>query len=407
MDTRHPTDTESVCAVMADALAAETPIEIIGGGSKAGFGGVVEADMVLSTAGLSGIISYQPDELVLTAQAGTKMAEIEAALAEAGQHLAFEPPDYRALLGNEDREPTLGGVIATNLSGPARVRRGAARDHLLGAEFVTGRAECIRTGGQVVKNVTGYDLCKLLAGSFGTLGVMTELSVKTLPAPEKTRTVLIAGLSRDEAIAVMTKALQSSNDVSAAGWLPEDLAMGSSVRHVSRAGTSVAALRIDGPEPSVLTRCEALREMAAMYGDVEELHFHNSRKFWEEIGNVTPFAGGNDRLVWRVSAPPAAMGRLVDEIQDQLDVGYFLDWGGGLMFLSVDAEVEEGGAAAIRDPLTKCGGHATLIRGPESLRRQIAVFQPDTPALVSLKENLRAGFDPVTILNPGRMGSGG
>jgi len=407
METLQPGTTDMLRDAVAHALSAENTLEIAGGGSKAGYGGPVEADYRLSTHALSGIVSYEPEELVLTARAGTTLAEIAAALSEANQRLAFEPPDWRALLGNEASEPTLGGIVAANMSGPARPRAGAARDHLLGLEMVTGRAELIRSGGKVVKNVTGYDLCKLLAGSFGTLGVMTELTVKTLPAPEKLRTVLIAGLSPEDAGAAMTAALNTPHDISAASYLPADIAACSAVGYVSKAGASVTALRIEGVGPSVLARCTALRERMATYGEIEELHFHNSRTLWAEIGDAAFFAVG-DAPVWRISVPPVAGAAVIAVSGRKMAVEYYLDWGGGLIWLRPAPAPEDGGAGIIRAAIAECGGHATLVRGNTGLRRRVAVFQPPEPAVAALSGRVRAGFDPNGIFNPGRMfGAGG
>ncbi len=394
---------DSVRDAVAAALADEVPLEIIGAGTKRGLGRPVTALRTLSLAGLSGITLYEPEELVLTAKAGTPIAEIERVLAERNQQLAFEPPDWGSLFGGDAGGATIGGVIGANLAGSRRIRAGAARDHLLGARMVTGRGEAIRAGGRVVKNVTGYDLCKLLAGSYGTLAVLTEVTVKVLPRAEKTRTVLVFGQDEAGALAAMTAALNSPNDVSGAAWLPADLAARSAVGYVVGTGAAVTAVRVEGPAPSVEARCVALRELFARWGQVEELHFHNSATFWAEIGAGAPFVHGTYAPVWRVSAPPAEFPRIAAAIRSHCLAELYADWGGGLIWVRVAPGAEDAGAAAVRGTIASCGGHATLIRAADDFRTRVPVFQPVAPAVAALSARIKHGFDPAHILNRGRM----
>jgi glycolate oxidase FAD binding subunit len=398
-----PDTEDAVRDAVAAALADDAPLEIVGAGSKRGLGRPVTANRTLSLAGLSGITLYEPAELVLTAKAGTKLAEIGAALAEENQQLAFEPPDWGPLLGGDADGATIGGVIAANLSGARRFHAGAARDHLLGARMVTGRGEIIKTGGRVVKNVTGYDLCKLLAGSYGTLAALTEVTVKVLPRPDKTRTLLLFGQDEAAALEAMTAALNGPHEVSGAAWLPAELAARSAVGHVAGAGASVTAVRVEGPEPSVEARCAALRVLFAGYGAAEALHFHNSATFWAEIGDGAPFVHGTYAPVWRVSAPPADLPRIAAAIRGRCLVELYADWGGGLVWVRVAPDTEDAGAAAIRGAIAPCGGHATLIRADADIRARVPVFQPAAPAVAALTARLKHGFDPAHILNRGRM----
>ncbi len=405
LDVIRPTTEDEVRDAVAEALARATALEIVGGGTKRALGRAVEPARWLELSGLAGISLYEPDELVMTAAAGTKLAEIEATLAASGQELAFEPPDWRALLGAADGEPTIGGTVACNLSGPRRIKAGAARDHVLGIRVVSGRGEVFKSGGRVVKNVTGYDMSKLMAGSHGTLGVMTEITLKVLPAADKIRTVLVAGLDEAGGIAALGRALRSPNDVSAAAHLPEAIAARSGVSYVREAGSSISAVRIEGSEPSVAARCRALRDELSDLGEIEELHRHNSAALWREIGAVAPFTPDADREVWRLSVPPASGAEAAASIGRELDSQAFYDWGGGLVWLAVldpEARGDEIVRAAIRD----CGGHATLIRAPAARRARAAVFQPQTAALAALSRRLKQGFDPNGILNPGRMYDG-
>ena len=401
-----PVDEDNVRDVVASCLANETALEIMGAGTKRSLGRPMAAKQILTTRALSGITLYEPAELVLRAHAGTLLSHLQATLENEGQQFAFEPPDLGPLLGGDADSGTIGGVVASNLAGPRRFRAGAARDHLLGARAVTGRAEVIKTGGRVVKNVTGYDLCKLLTGSYGTLGVLTEVTLKVLPTPEKTRTLLVFGLDAQAAQTAMATALNSPYDISGAAYLPEAIAMRSGVGYVADTGGSVTAFRLEGPEPSVIARGEAARTLMAGQGSVEELHYHNSKKFWGEVGRAAFFADETDTAVWRVSLPPADMARVMAAIGGRGLTEYYADWGGGLIWVRVGIELEDVGAAVIRDAIAPCGGHATLIRAPAAIRSRVPVFQPAPPGLAALSARIKHGFDPHHILNRGRMVDG-
>ena len=409
VEVLKPTDAAQACDVVAWAAAGEAPLEVVCGGSKRALGRPVEAGHRLDLSGLAGVTLYEPAELVMSARPGTGLAEIEAELAAHHQQLAFEPPDLGPLLGGAAGVGTIGGVVACNLSGPRRIKAGAARDHFLGVAAVTGRGEAIKAGGRVVKNVTGYDLCKLFAGAYGTLAVMTELTFKVMPAAEKTRTVLIAGLDDGAANQAMTAALASPHDVSAAAHLPAAAAARSGVSYVSGAGAGVTALRVEGPAPSAEHRCRELCEMLAGHGAVEELHGHNSGALWREVGSVAAFCGQPGRVVWRLSVPPASGAAVAARILGQADGEAFYDWGGGLVWLSLPASDDEpgdGGAALVRAAVAEAGGHATLIVADAARRGAEAVFEPQEPGLAALTDRVKQGFDPHRILNPGRMYAG-
>lgn len=408
-----PATEDDVRDMVAQALADDAPIEIAGNGSKAALGRHAPLNNRLDVSGLSGITLYEPAELVLSAKAGTPLAEIEAAVAAEGQCLAFEPPDYGALLGNDGAAQTVGGIIACNLSGPRRFRAGAARDHLLGMRAISGRGELFKSGGRVVKNVTGYDLCKLMTGSFGTLGVMTELTLKVLPIAEKTRTVLVYGLDDRAGVAALAEALKSPHDVSAAAHLPQSAAARSGVSYVNGAGKSATCVRVEGPEPSVVARCETLRDLFAAHGEVEELHGHNSAALWREIGNVAPLLApppesgpeSEDRAVWKLSVPPADGADVAAAMPESVVADALYDWGGGLVWLAVDAE-GDASHEAVRRAVDIHGGHATLIRAPDAVRAAVPVFEPQPEDLAALSRRIKQGFDPMGILNPGRMYEG-
>ena len=393
---------DQVVEAVAWAAAEEQPLEIIGCGSKRGLGRPVQAANSLDLSGLSGITLYEPEELVLSARAGTKLSQIEAALEEQNQMLAFEPANLAPLLGDEAGEASIGGVLACNLSGPRRIKAGAARDHFLGVESASGRGELFKSGGRVVKNVTGYDLCKLLCGSYGTLAVMTDVTVKVLPRPEKTYSVLLLGLDDATAVQAMSRALGSPHEVSGAAHLPAGLAAGSAVSYVAEAGGAVTALRLEGPGPSVEYRCAALRRELADLGATEELHSQNSLALWKELRDLRPLLAPAERAVWRISVAPSDGPEVVAEIgQGEA----FYDWGGGLVWLALSAE-GDAGAGRVRDVLRPKGGHATLVRAPLEVRAAEPVFQPQDPAMAALSARVKDGFDPRRVLNPGRMYAG-
>ncbi|MHA1152887.1 MAG: glycolate oxidase subunit GlcE [Alphaproteobacteria bacterium] len=405
-DTFKPENADQVVEAVAWAAAEARPLEVAGRGTKRGFGRPVRAAHGIELSGLTGITLYEPVELVLSARAGTPLAEIEAALAGERQQLAFEPGDLGPLLGTRAGAGSIGGMLACNLAGPRRIKAGAARDHFLGASAVSGRGEAFKFGGRVVKNVTGYDLCKLLAGSYGTLAVLTDVTVKVMPAPEKTRTVLLLGLDDAGASAAMTRALQSSHEVSGAAHLPAAIAARSAVSYVAQAGGAVTALRVEGPGPSVDYRCAALRKNLADLAESEELHSMNSVKLWAELRDVAPFVSRPERPVWRVSVPPDDGSRVVAAVAHELDAEYFYDWGGGLIWLAPALPGEDAGAARIRAVLGADAGHATLLRAPAEVRAAVPVFQPQEPAKAALTTRIKDGFDPKRVLNPGRMYAG-
>ncbi len=351
---------------------ARGPLVVRGGGTRAV--GRPVAGEVLETGGLSGITLYEPGALTLVACAGTPLAELEAALAAEGQRLPFEPMDMRALMGTSG-EPTVGGMVAANASGPRRVQAGACRDSLIGVRFVDGAGAIIKNGGRVMKNVTGYDLVKLMAGSWGTLGVLTECSFKLLPVPATEATLVSAPLDPEAAVQVMARALGTPYEVNGA----------------ARGADGRVVLRIEGFGEQVAYRGAALR--AALGGDWEVIEGAASAEIWQGIRDVRAFAGQAGD-VWRVSVRPSEAPELVARAKAEL----VMDWGGGLIW----ALVAEG--RDLRAELGAFRGHATLIRGSEATRAALPVFQPEPAPVAALAQGLRARFDPRGVLNPGLMG---
>jgi glycolate oxidase FAD binding subunit len=400
-----PVDAAQALEAVRWAISEEAPLELVGHGTKRALGRPFQATHTLDMSDLTGVKLYEPEELVLSAQAGTPLAELEALLAENRQQFAFEPPDFGPLLGGEAGKQTIGGVLSCNLAGPRRVKSGAARDHFLGCQAVSGRGEAFKAGGRVVKNVTGYDLPKLLAGSYGTLALLTEVTLKVLPAPADTRTVLIRGLDDATAIRVMALALQSPYEVAGAAHVPAGLAGGVGVEELG-SGTAATAIRLEGFGPSIEYRAGKFRALFRDFGSVEFLEREPSLAFWAAVRDVKPFVARPERLVWRLSVPPADGARVAADIASRLPAEAYFDWGGGLVGLAVEPAVERAGQEVIRDAIRLGGGHATLIRAPDTVRASADVFHPQAASLAALSARVKESQDPKRIFNPGRMYAG-
>jgi len=366
---------------LSEAVAgAEGPLRIVGGGTRP-VGRPVSGE-VLSTRGLSGIELYEPGALTIVARAGTPLAEVEAALAAENQRLPFEPMDMRGLLGTRG-EPTIGGVVAANASGPRRIQAGACRDSLIGVRFVDGRGTVLKNGGRVMKNVTGYDLVKLLAGSYGTLGVVSEVSFKVLPGIETRACVLLNGLSNGDAVAAMAKALGSPYEVSGAAHTPAGID-----------GHPVTMLRLEGFSDSVAYRAGKLKELLAAFGDISvETDPERVQAGWTWVRDVETFQG-REGDVWRISVKPSDGPGIAARAGGDV----LFDWGGGLVWALTAP------GSDLRAELGDFAGHATLIRASEETRARLSVFQPEPAPVAALAEGLRRQFDPKGILNPGVMG---
>ena len=405
-----PETAEQVADAVQAAIIEGRPLELIGGGSKRAFGRPSEGEARLDLSALAGIVLYEPEELVLTAKPATPLAEIESVLAERRQYLAFEPGDLTCLLdgggaSGSNVRGTLGGAIACNLAGPRRIKAGAARDHVLGFHAVSGRGELFKAGGRVVKNVTGFDLSKLITGSFGTLAAMTEVTVRALPAPETTRTIVVFGLDDAAGARAMTTALSSAFDLSGAAHLPAEVASGSSVSQITSAGTSATLLRLEGTGPSVSFRAAELARDLQPVGPVVTLDTPESIAAWREVRDVAYFNAHPDRQIWKLSVPQASGAEVISRILDTLVGHAFYDWGGGLIWLAL-APSPDAAESIVRGAVQLASGHATLIRAEAEVRGRVPVFQPQAPALAALTRRVKQAFDPGRVLNPGRMYEG-
>jgi glycolate oxidase FAD binding subunit len=397
MDERQgdllPGNEDELAAIVRDAAASRRPLAVEGTGTLRDLGRPIQAAATLSTAKLAGITLYEPSELVISARAGTPLAEVEAVLAEKRQRLAFEPPDWRALYGSSGVS-TVGGVAAANLSGPRRIMAGATRDGMIGIRAVTGRGEVIKNGGRVMKNVTGYDLVKFLAGSYGTLAVLSEVTFKVQPAPEVETTLVLEGLDDRRAVAALSAGLGSPYGVTGAAHLPE--ADGIPAR---------TFLRLDGFAGSVDHRFAKLADHLGAWGRASRLVSGASQDIWRGIRDASAFVSPGDIPVWRVSVSPGHGPTVADAAQKAFPCRILYDWGGGLVWIA-GGEGPDAGASIIRGIAKACGGHATLMRAPEPVRAGTEVFDPPASALMELTRKLKDTFDPAGILNPGRMYAG-
>ena len=406
MDTLKIRDARDVEEAVRAAIAGEQPLEIIGHGSKRLVGQVMATNAVLDLSALSAVSAYEPQELIITAEAGAPLSDVISLLDSKNQQFAFEPVNLASLLGTPERG-TVGGMIGAGFAGPRRIKAGGVRDHLLGAHAVSGFGESFKTGGKVVKNVTGYDLCKLLAGSWGTLAVMTEATLKVMPRPEAECTLLLRGLDPIAANRAMTAGLGSPFDVSAAAHVPASALRGE-VAALDKLGSpreAVTLLRLEGIAASVRHRSASLAEALKLFGAVELVEEAASQAAWSAIRDVQPFAA-NGLLgawpVWRIVCPPASGGALGEALVRESGGEVIYDWGGGLIWAALPPK-PDGQTALVRRRASALGGHAMLVRGAVELRREIDVFHPQPAGLVALSERVRLSFDPRRILNRGRL----
>ena len=402
-DALKPRDENEVVDALRWVAAEGKTLEVIGHGSKRAVGRAAQTDLTLDVSGIAGVTLYEAEELVLSARAGTPISEIEQLLAEKRQELAFEPIDLGPLLGAQAGAGTLGGVLASNLSGPRRIKAGAARDHALGVHAVSGRGEAFKAGGRVVKNVTGYDLPRFLAGSWGTLAVATDWSLKVLPAAEDVATVLVLGLDETKANAAMQAAMNAPCDVSAAAHLPAKAAARIPLKASASAGRAITAFRLEGIAPSIAYRRGKLEEILKSFGALAALNAEDSLAFWQSVRDALPFADKSKRAVWRLSTAPAFGARVGAAVAASTGAEVFYDWAGGLIWAEMPDAIprEEEVRAALGSK-----GHALLVRAETSSRASAAVFQPLDPQLAALVRRIKESFDPKGILNPGRMYAG-
>lgn len=391
--TEPDTEAEACERVRAAAARAER-LRIVGGGTKADLGRPAQDEASLSSRGLTGVTLYEPAEMVIGARAGTPLSEVEGLLASRGQMLPFEPMDYRGIFGTAG-EPTIGAVAAINNSGPRRINAGAARDSLIGVRFVNGKGEAIKSGGRVMKNVTGLDLVKLMAGAHGTLGLLTEVTFKVLPANERVATLVFAGLDDAKAIEALAAALGSPFEPTGAAHLPAGRG----------AGQARTLLRIEGFSDSIEYRLGELRRLLKRFGAPETVDGEEGAALWRGVRDAAPLAEPRSDALWRVSTAPSRGPALTAAVAARCEARWFYDWGGGLIWLATSA-AGDAGAGAVRGAVAAQGGHATLVRAPDAVRAAVPVFEPLSEPLMRVTAGIKAAHDPAAIFNPGRMYAG-
>jgi glycolate oxidase FAD binding subunit len=406
VDTLKVRDAKDVEQAVRAAIASDQPLEIVGHGSKRLIGQPMATNALLDLSALNAVTSYEPNELIITVQAGAPLADVKSLIDSKNQQFAFEPVDTEMLLGISGGG-TVGGMIGAGLAGPRRVQAGAARDHLLGAHAVSGFGDSFKAGGRVVKNVTGYDLCKLLAGSWGTLAVMTEVTLKVMPRPESERTLVVRGLNDVTANRAMTAALGSPFDVSGAAHVPNSslrAALGG-LGNIGSPHEALTLLRLEGITASAAHRAAALAELLSPFGAAEILEDAASAAIWNSVRDVEPFAAKGALgawPVWRIVCPPASGGALGERLARDTGGDVIYDWGGGLIWAALPPKADAQ-AALVRPRVDAVGGHAMLLRASDAVRRNVDVFHPPSSGVAALSERVRHSFDPKSILNRGRM----
>jgi glycolate oxidase FAD binding subunit len=405
MTTVTPRDAKDVETAVRDAVGAGQPLEIIGHGTKRRIGHRSQTNAALDISALSGVTSYEPNELILTVQAGAALHEVEQLIAAKNQELAFEPMDTATLLGTAGQRGTMGGMIAAGLAGPRRVKAGGVRDHLLGVAAVSGFGESFKAGGKVVKNVTGYDLCKLVAGSWGTLSVLTEVTLKVMPRAESERTLVLRGLDAVAAGQAMGTALGSPFDVSGAAHVPASSWRGRGALADLAAGEALTLIRLEGIAASVAHRARSLASELKGSVGAAEVEGAVSQDVWRAVRDVAPFAAAGPLggwPVWRIVCPPAAGPVFGQRLARETGGDLICDWGGGLIWAALPPS-QDAHAATVRERAAAIGGHATLIRAPDAVRETIDVFHPLEAGVAALTARVKASFDPSDILNRGRL----
>lgn len=383
-DILRPADAEQLREIVAEAATASRALEIVGGGSKRDIGKPRRETSLVDLHALVGVVDYEPSELVITVRPATPLAEIDALLASRNQMLAFEPWDHGPLFGRPSGAATIGGIVAAGVAGSRRVSAGGARDHLLGFTAVSGRAELFKGGGKVVKNVTGYDVSKVMAGSWGQLAILTELTLKVMPKPKSAVTVVLDGLSADAAIAAMAKALGSPSSPAAAAFVPNN-----------NQGRSLTAIRVEGFAEAVAARIEQLSGTLAAFAKPRLLESDEGTALWGSLREVSALAGAE--ALWRIHVAPSSAAALTAALEAG-GASWHADWAGALIWAGTSAGLD------VRSIAAAVGAHAMLVRGPADLRSRTPARQPQAPAVAALAARLKAAFDPAGILDPERFG---
>ncbi len=397
-----PNNEEAIADIVKHCYKKNIPLEICGLGSKKNIGRNFQTQKTLDLSTYSGIIKYEPEELYIKVKSGTPIKEIKEALEKNNQQLAFEPTDFGLLFNGENNEGTIGGVLACNFAGPRRFKVGSARDHILGFKGVNGKGEIIKSGGTVVKNVTGYDLSKVITGSFGTLSVFTEVSIKVLPKPDLTKTLVIENPYLKKGLEYLNVALGSSSDPSGAVFYPEYFRDQFTFNDLTTEGP-ITAIRIEGSKLSIDERIEQLlNEININKNEISILDPAQSNIFWENTRCLSVFKNLKNNLL-RVIVPASETFDLISKFKPY-NIRYFIDWGGNLVWVQID-ELNPNILSEIKSIVTNFGGYLTVIKTEESLKATIDIFTINA-VKYKISEKIKKSFDPKRILNPGKMYTG-
>ena len=406
----YPKNEGEVSEIIKKFYKSNVPIEIIGSGSKQKIGRPLQCAKTLSLLNLNGIIEYEPEELYIKVKASTPIDLIESELKKNNQQLAFEPIDLGYLFSGKSNSGTAAGQVACNIAGPRRFKTGSVRDHILGFKGVNGRGEIIKSGGKVVKNVTGYDLSKLMCGSFGTLAVLTEIIFKVLPAPEDNKTLVIHNLNLESAVALLNKFVSSSYDISGAIFLPTEPKCTGCIMDIEKTfklndlkyGGSLTAIRVEGSKNSTEARLKGLNdELNINSYDFSVLEGYQSEIFWKKIRNLEFFSYTKNNIL-RAVIPPSQSVQLIYQFSNKFK--YYLDWGGALMWMEA-CELTEEMFESLRKKVVRNGGYLTMIKNSNYLPYVEDVFTISRDRFL-ISQNIKKSFDPKRILNPGKMYTG-
>ena len=406
----YPQNEREVATLIRKFYKSNIPIELIGSGSKRKIGKTLQCAKTLNLSKLNGIIEYLPEELYIKVKAGTSIKAIEQELKKNNQQLAFEPIDFGYFLNGKSDYGTAAGQVACNISGSRRFKVGSIRDHVLGFRGVNGRGEIIKSGGVVVKNVTGYDLSKLICGSYGTLVALTEITFKVLPLPEESKTLVINNQKIEKAVHFLDKSISSSNDISGAVFFPDRPMISGSSKNIEntfklndlKQEGSITAIRIEGSKNSIDHRIENLiNELEIINLNVSILEVHQSEVFWNKVKTLEFFSNSKNSII-RIVIPPSECVNLIYQFSSKFK--YYLDWGGALMWLEV-FELSEEMFESIRRKVVKRGGYVTMIKNSNYLPYVEDVFTISSERF-NISQNIKKSFDPKRILNPGKMYTG-
>ena len=406
----YPKNEKEVSNFIKKFYKSEIPVEIIGSGSKRKIGRPLQCAKTLNLSKLNGIVEYLPEELYITVKAGTPIELIEKELKKNNQQLAFETIDFGILFNGKSNYGTAAGLVSCNISGPRRFKVGSVRDHVLGFRGVNGKGEIIKSGGTVVKNVTGYDLSKLVCGSYGTLVVLTEITFKVLPMPKEGKTLVVHNLKLETATELLNKSLNSSNDISGAVFFPTEPNCNNCVMNVEKTfklndlkyGGSLTALRLEGSKKSVNERMNNLKEELNIAKlQISLLEDYQSEIFWNKVKSLEFFSSTKNNVL-RIVIPPSQIIQLVYQLSNKFK--YYLDWGGALMWMEA-CDLSEEMFDSIRKKVVRLGGYVTMIKPSKNLAIVEEVFTINRDRF-NISQNIKKSFDPKRILNPGKMYTG-